>query len=740
MTESGSVVEAPLRFELETRYLAYALSTIISRSLPDVRDGLKPVHRRILYAMRGLRLEPGTPHKKSARVVGDVIGRYHPHGDQAAYDAMVRLAQEFATRYPLVDGQGNFGNIDGDGPAAMRYTEARLTAVAWALLEDLDRDTVDFNETYDGSGREPVVLPARFPNLLANGSTGIAVGMSTAIPPHNVGEVLDACLLLTERPEATVADLLVLLPGPDFPTGGVLVADREERLAVYESGRGTLRVRAAWHRETLKRGAWSLVVTEIPYQVRKSRLIERIAYLIVNRNCPFLSDVRDESDEQVRIVLEPRTTRVDPDMVMAYLFKNSELEVRVPVNLNVITADRRPQVWDLKRLLNAWLEHRFEVHTRRAKHELAGIGARLHLLAAYLIVHLNIDEVIAIIKAHDHPGPVLMARFNLDHDQAEAVLNLRLRALRRLEEMAIRQEVAEKEGRAAELRRMLADDRQMWRAVRRELRQTRQEFADPRRTELAAAPQEVTLKPADLTPREPVTVILSQKGWVKTLRGHDETAVDKVRFKGEDALLRALPAHSNETISFLASGGKVFSLLADRLPPGKGFGQPLTILFDMEEGDPVVWALMVDPEMEYLIVTELANGFRIRGRDLVTSYRTGKQVLTFKAGDRLLGVFPVVGEEVATISSGRRLLVCSLRELPLLTRGRGVRLQRLAKGEVLAAATVFDPAIGISLDSGRRVKVFTDLALWRAARASRGMMLPHGFMAGAVFADGLTGQ
>ena len=732
--DGDRVDQTPLRIELETRYLAYALSTIISRSLPDVRDGLKPVHRRILFAMRALRLEPGTRHKKSARVVGDVIGKFHPHGDQAAYDAMVRLAQDFAVRYPLVDGQGNFGNIDGDGAAAMRYTEARLTRVAWAMLEDLDQDTVNFTDTYDGSGREPVVLPSRFPNLLANGSTGIAVGMSTAIPPHNVGEILDACLLLTENPAIEIDQLLEVLPGPDFPTGGILVSERSERLAVYQTGRGSLRLRGRWIKEELKHGIWRLVITEIPYQVPKSRLIERIAQLILSRTCPFLADVRDESDTELRIVLEPRSSRLDPELVMAYLYRQTDLETRVTINLNVITAETRPEVLDLKGLLNAWLAHRFEVHTRRARFELARIGERLHLLKAYLIVHLNIDEVIAIIKEHDDPAPVLMARFLLDKEQAEAVLNLRLRALRRLEEMNIRQEITDKEARARELQEMLADDRHMWRAVRRELRQTRKEFADPRRTELAELPREIALKPEDLAPREAATVILSQKGWVKSIRGHDDDTVENTRFKGADQLLLSIKTYTNETVSFISISGKAFSTLVDKLPSGKGFGDPLTVIFDLEGGDPVAWALAVDPEQEYFVTTRQAQGFRIKGGDLLTSHRTGKQVIAFKPEDQLVHVLPVRGSAIAAISSGRLLLVCTLEEFPLLSRGKGVRIQRLNRGETIVDTTTFDPAAGLTLHKGARTRTLTDLATWQGKRAARGGMLPHGFLGGATFA------
>ncbi|MBF0109636.1 MAG: DNA topoisomerase IV subunit A [Magnetococcales bacterium] len=734
MAADDRIQDAPIRLELESRYLAYALSTIISRSLPDVRDGLKPVHRRILFAMRGLHLEPALPPKKSARVVGDVIGKYHPHGDQAAYDAMVRMAQEFAARYPLVDGQGNFGNIDGDGAAAMRYTEARLTRVAMALLEDLDQDTVDFNETYDGSMTEPRVLPARFPNLLANGSTGIAVGMSTSIPPHNVGEILDACMALIDDPECTVATLLNLVPGPDFPTGGLLVSDLEERREAYETGRGSLRLRARWHKEPLEYGQWQVVVTEIPYQVQKSRLIERIALLITERKCPFLVDVRDESDEAIRIVLEPRSSRLDPEMVMAYLFKNSELETRVTINFNVITRQMRPEVMDLKSLLQAWLFHRFEVHTRRARHELAQIDQRLHLLAGYLVVYLNIDEVIAIIKEHDDPAPALMARFGLDEGQAEAILNMRLRSLRRLEEMAIRKEIAEKEERAVVLRGLLADEKKMWGDVRKDLVRTRKAFADPRRTTLEEAAREITLRPEDLVQKEPVTVILSRKGWVKSIKGQDPSVVEKVRFKAEDDLLRAFSAVSTQQISFFGRSGKVYSMLAYRLADGKGFGDPMSVLFDLDSGDGVVWGMAVEAEREYFVATRLGQGFRILGKDLLTNFRAGKQVLSYKdEADVLLHVHPVMGGMVAAISRGRTLLVCTLDEFPVLAKGKGVRIMKLAREEMLVDVVTFDPDQGVTLDSGKKNMLLNELEPWRGHRGSRGSMLPVGFRAGAVF-------
>lgn len=736
--EAGHIQEAPIRLELESRYLAYALSTIISRSLPDVRDGLKPVHRRILFAMRGLHLDPDSAFKKSARVVGDVIGKYHPHGDQAAYDAMVRLAQSFAARYPLVDGQGNFGNVDGDSAAAMRYTEARLTRVANALLENLDNNTVDFTDTYDGSSQEPVVLPARFPNLLANGSYGIAVGMSTSIPPHNVGEIVDACLQLIHNPDSSVQELMASLPGPDFPSGGLLMASLAERQEVYQTGRGSLRLRSRWHKEEIPyikgglRGAWRLVVTEIPYQVSKSRLIERIAQLILSRHSPFLADVRDESDAEIRIVLEPQSIRLDPEIIMAYLFKNSDLETRVIINLNVITANTRPQVLDLKGLLRAWLDHRFEVWTRHSRHELAEIAARLHLLAAYRIVHLNIDEVIAIIKEYDEPAPVLMSRFTLDQAQAEAVLNLRLRALRRLEEMNIRKEIAEKEARAQQLQALLADDQLLWQAIADELKKTRKEFADPRRTELAAPPQEVIIKLEDMTPREPVTLILSVKGWIKGIRGYEEPDINKIRFKGEDRLLQTVKAFTNDTLSFVSRSGKLFSILADRLPAGKGFGEPLTVLFDIEGQDPIVWAMVVDAQQEYFVTTRLSQGFRVRGADLTANYRAGKQVIVFKPDDQLLHIQPVQGQLVAAMTT-RLLLICALTEFPLMPRGKGVRIQRLTKEEYLVDLVTFAPENGITLNSGKRQKMLTDLTPWRGLRASRGALLPYGFLSGASF-------
>ncbi len=718
--------------ELESRYLAYALSTIISRSLPDVRDGLKPVHRRILFAMRALHLDPGAGFKKSARVVGDVIGKFHPHGDQAAYEAMVRLAQAFAVRYPLVDGQGNFGNIDGDGAAAMRYTEARLTKVAQTLLEDLDQETVSLVPTYDGSLEEPTVLPARFPNLLANGSTGIAVGMSTAIPPHNVGEILTAALLLVRKPEATVEELMACVPGPDFPTGGVLVADRAEVREAYETGRGSLRLRARWEVEKLQRGGWRLVITEIPYQVPKARLIERIAQLIVERKSPFLADVRDESDERLRIVLEPKGRQIEPEKVMAYLFKNTDLEVRVPVNLNVVTAEARPEVLSLKGLLRAWLDHRFQINVRRSRHELERIGERLHQLAAFLTAHLNIDAVIAIIKEHDDPAPVLMARFGLDAGQAEAVLNLRLRALRRLEELAIRKEMVEKEARAELLRALLADDRQMWVVIQQEIQKTRREFADARRTELGGVPLEIDLRPEELIQREPQSVVLSLKGWVKALKGHDAD-LGRQRFKGDDGLLMQINAFSNDTVTFVTGSGRIYSTLVDRLPSGKGFGDPLTVIFEIEGGDVVQWVLVVESDREYFVATRLGQGFRLKGSDLVANQRSGKQVFALGTDDQILSIRPVEGALVGSICRGRRLLVCRVDEFPVLSRGKGVRIQRLHGSEALVDVITFSAETGFVLDSGKRSRQVIDLERWFGARGSRGGMLPHGFLGGAVF-------
>lgn len=725
---------SPLREELESRYLAYALSTIIARSLPDVRDGMKPVQRRILFAMRALHLDPGSGFKKSARVVGDVIGKFHPHGDQAAYEAMVRLAQEFALRYPLVEGQGNFGNIDGDGPAAMRYTEARLTRVAQALMEGLDQQTVDFVPTYDGSLEEPTVFPARFPNLLANGASGIAVGMSTSIPPHNVGEILDASLHLITHPDATVAELMTYLPGPDFPTGGILAADPEERLQVYQTGRGTLRLRCRWRRELLDHGMWRLVITEIPYQVTKARLIERIAVLIVEQKCPFLTDVRDESDTHLRIVLEPRSRNLDPELIMAYLFKNSDLEVRVSFNLNVVTAEVRPEVLDLRGLLQAWLQHRFQVLERSFRFRLGELRKRLHHLAAQLIVHLNLDEVIAIIRTHDDPAPVLMARFGLDQEQAEAILNLRLRSLRRLEEMTIKREIEEKQRLADELAHTLAEPSRLWEAVRQDLNRTRQEFADSRRTELTDAPREVDLQPAVQVAREPLTLVLSRLGWIKSLKGHDAEPIARLRFKGQDTLALTVATYSNEQVSFVAASGKVFSLLADRIPSGKGFGEPLTMIFDLNSGDRVVLALAIQPRQDYFVTTRQGLGFRILGEELTTSHRSGKQVITLSPEDTLRHILPVKGEMVAAISHQRRLLVCRLDEFPLLAKGKGVRIMRLLKGDFLVDAITFSAATGVTLDSGKRTRLLSEVTNWLGARASRGAMLPHGFLSGAVFA------
>ncbi|MEY4860256.1 MAG: topoisomerase subunit, partial [Pseudomonadota bacterium] len=584
LTPNGAERETRLADALSERYLAYALSTITARSLPDVRDGLKPVHRRLLWAMRQLRLDPEAGFKKCARIVGDVMGKYHPHGDAAIYEAMVRLAQDFAARYPLVEGQGNFGNIDGDNPAAMRYTEARLTEVAQALLEGIEEDAVDFRATYDGEEREPIVLPAAFPHLLANGAAGIAVGMATSIPPHNAGELCAAALELVRNPAAETRDLLRHIKGPDFPTGGILVEAQEAIAEAYETGRGGFRVRAKWEVEKGKAGSWVIIITEIPYQVQKARLIEQIAQLLEEKKLPLLADLRDESTEQVRIVLEPKTRNVEPAVLMETLFRATALESRFPLNMNVLDADRTPRVMSLKEVLRAWLDHRHEVLQRRTNHRLGAIARRLEILDGYLIAYLNLDEVIRIIREEDEPKPRLMERFGLNDTQTEAILNMRLRALRRLEEMEIRKEHKKLSAEQKKLQALMKSEAARWQTIGEEIESMRTRFGDgalgARRTATGAALPEVVVDEAAFVEREPITVILSEKGWIRAQKGH--VSLDgELRFKEGDSLSIALHAETTDRLVLFATNGKAFTLKADAIPRGRGDGQPVRLMLDL---------------------------------------------------------------------------------------------------------------------------------------------------------------
>jgi topoisomerase IV subunit A len=727
LAEPGDIREVDFATALGERYLSYALSTIMSRSLPDVRDGLKPVHRRILHAMQQLRLDPGSAYKKCARVVGDVIGKFHPHGELAVYDALVRLAQEFSQRYPLVDGQGNFGNLDGDNAAAMRYTESRLSPVARAMLEGIDSDAVDFRPTYDGEEEEPVVLPARFPNLLANGAAGIAVGMATSIPPHNAGELCAALLHLVEHPGCADAELCAHVRGPDFPTGGVMVEPADNIAQAYATGRGSFRLRARWVKEALPHGLYRIVVTEMPYQVQKGRLVEKIAALLEEKRLPLLADVRDESTEDVRLVLEPRTRNVEPDVLMEQLFRTTELEVRVPLNLNVLDPQGVPRVMSLKAALQAFLDHRRVVLQRTSRHRLAAVGRRIEILQGQIVVYVNLDEVIRVIREADDPKAEMMARWSLSDTQAEAILNMRLRALRRLEEIEIRKELDRLGKEEGDLTALLASDRGQWRAIATEVRKTAEEFGDTRRTEIAAAPAEIELPPAALVEREPVTVLLSEKGWIRAVKGHNLVAADQ-KYKEGDGPGFAVTAETTDRLILFASNGRFYTLGVDRLPGGRGMGEPLRLMLELPNEHQVVALYPYRDGMEFLVASSDGRGFIVDGEEAVAQTRAGKQVLTPAAGTRASLCVPAGGgDAVALVGDNRKLLVVTLDQIPAMTRGRGVILQRYKEGG-LSDAKVFALADGLSWRQGEnRTRTELDLKPWRGPRGGAGRLVPTGF-------------
>jgi topoisomerase-4 subunit A len=722
-----------LREALEERYLAYALSTIMHRALPDVRDGLKPVHRRLLYAMRQLKLDPDSGFKKCARVVGDVIGKYHPHGDQSVYDALVRLAQDFAVRYPLVEGQGNFGNIDGDNAAAMRYTEARLTEVAQALLDGIAEDTVDFRETYDGEESEPIVLPGAFPNLLANGAAGIAVGMATSVPPHNAHELCDAALHLIKYPNATVTKLAEFVPGPDFPTGGIIIDSHESIIEAYKTGRGGFHVRARWEREELGRGTWQIVITEMPYQVQKGRLVEKIAELMQARKLPLLGDIRDESAEDIRLVLEPKSRTIDPLVLMESMFKVTDLESRVSLNMNVLSMGRVPCVLSLREVLRQWLDHRKEVLVRRTRFRLDKIAHRLEVLGGYLIAYLNLDEVIRIIRYEDQPKQQLMSTFSLSDVQAEAILNMRLRSLRKLEEMEIRTEHDALIAEQAELSALLSSDEEQWSRIAKEIRDTRERFGKKtelgaRRTSFADAPEvEVDLEQA-MIEKEPVTVVCSEKGWVRAMKGH-LTDVSALTFKEGDRSRFVFHAQTIDKLLAFASSGKFYTVGVDRLPGGRGHGEPLRLMADMESTDDIVAIFVHQPGQRLLVASADGNGFIVPEDEVVATTRKGKQVLNVKAPveAQACSRIPKGSDHVATVGENRKFLVFPLSELPEMTRGKGVRLQRFKDGG-LSDAKAFALADGLTWqDSSERTWTVTDLKEWIGQRAQAGRMPPKGF-------------
>ncbi|MGE0251616.1 MAG: DNA topoisomerase IV subunit A [Dongiaceae bacterium] len=728
------VRDVPFGAALSERYLSYALSTIMARSLPDVRDGLKPVHRRLLFAMRELGLDPKSGYKKAARVVGDVIGKFHPHGDIAIYEALVRLAQDFSQRYPLIDGQGNFGNIDGDSAAAMRYTEARLTPIAQTLLDGLDENAADFRETFDGETREPVVLPAAFPNLLANGASGIAVGMATNIPPHNAGEICDALLYLLKTPNARISTLLEYMPGPDFPTGGEIVESPETIEGVYATGRGSLRTRARWKIEKLSGGTWQIVVYEIPYQVNKARLIEKVAESLAEKKLPFLDDIRDESSEDIRLVLVPKSRNVDPAMLMESMFQSSDLETRFGVNLNVLDATGVPRVMNLRELLQAFLDHRHNVLQRMSRHRLEQIDDRLEMLEGYLIVYLNLDAVIKIIREEDEPKPKLMKKFKLTDRQAEGILNMRLRSLRKLEEMGIKNEKKSLSDERKDLKALLADEKLRWQRIGEQIKQIKAQFGSShplgkRRTQFGAPPSAAVIE-LPSAPAEPVTIICSDRNWVRAMRGH-EIVLDDIKYKEGDSAKFTLRAQSTDKILFAASNGRFYTVNADKLPGGRGFGDPLTMMVDM--GDATIVGMSVyKAEDKILVVSQDGKGFVVSAADALGQTRAGKVVMVVDDGNMMKVATPAAGDTVAITGTNRRLLLFPLSETPELGKGRGVILMRYAEGE-LADAKVFTLKNGLAWMSKGAEKIETNLTDWLGKRAQSGRVWPKSFPSSGKF-------
>jgi len=715
---------------LEERYLAYALTTIMDRALPDVRDGLKPVHRRLLYAMRQLNLSPNSSFKKSARIVGEVMGRFHPHGDQAIYDTLVRLAQDFSVRWPLIDGQGNFGNIDGDNAAAMRYTESKLTEISELLLSGIDEDCVDFRLTYDEVDKEPVVLPSNFPNLLANGSSGIAVGMATSIPPHNVEELCNASLHLIKHRNSHFDKLLEFIPGPDFPTGGEIVESQQTMLEIYKSGKGSIRVRSKWTIEKEKRGIWKIIISEIPYQVNKGKLIEKIAQLILDKKIPILDDIRDESSENIRLVLIPRNRDVDPDHLMGVLFNLSELESRFSVNLNALN-NNIPRVHNIRDMLLSWLDHRRDVLVRRTNHRLREIKDRLEILSGYLIVFLNIDQVIKIIRQDDNPKEKLIKKFKLSDYQANSILNMRLRSLRKLEEIKIKEEhdLLKKENLI--LGKLVKSDELQWKEISKEIKEIKKNYS--KKTEIGkrrtSINNELVIKDVDYefsSPAEPITVVLSQHGWIKTLKGIDHD-LNEIKFKDDDGLLLFLETNSNSKLLFFASNGKFYTINPDQLPSGRGFGDPLKLLIDLEDGEEII-SIHSYKEEDYIILgSKYGNGFAVSQKDALSNRKSGKQILNLSEGDKAVSSDNLKGNHIVVIGENKKMLIFSLEEIPKMAKGKGVKLQRYKEG-YLKKIISFNIREGLNVvDLNGRNRFFEEIENWKGKRGQAGKKVPKGF-------------
>ena len=712
---------------ISERYLAYALSTITSRSLPDVRDGLKPVHRRVLYAMRQLKLNYNQGYKKSARVVGDVMGKFHPHGDGAIYDSMVRMAQSFALRYPLVDGQGNFGNIDGDNAAAMRYTEARMTMAAELLLLDIDQDTVDFRVTYDDEGKEPVVLPSAFPNLLANGSQGIAVGMATSIPPHNIGELCDAVIHLIKFPNASDSTVTNYIKGPDFPTGGILVEPKNSIDESYKTGRGGFKLRARWNLEKLNAGQWQIIVTEIPYQVQKSRLLEKIAELMENKNLPMLSDIRDESAEDIRLIIEPKSRNLSPDMIMETLFKKTDLESRVSLNLNVIDDKNIPGVKSLKEALKSWLNHRQIIVQRKSKYRLNQIENRINILNGYITVYLNLDKVIEIIREEDKPKEVLISYFSINEIQANAILDMRLRSLRKLEEIELKRELDTLQTELLGLNSLLADPEKQWEIISSDTKKIKKDlgYLAKRRTDIEEMPDVDDFNEEQFLAKEPITIILSEQGWVRSQKGHLGNETD-LKYREGDKEYFKVHALTTDKIVFFADNGRAFTISANKLPSGRGFGEPLSLSFDLKPENKIITCF---PNFEGFVVVASNNGygFKINTKNLIAQTKSGKQILNIKGEIKAKVCKKIDGDTLAVVGNNRKLIVFSLNELPELNKGKGVILQRYKDG-TLSDLTTFKNEDGLKWEmNGGRQRTEKDLLTWRGKRGGAGKIVPTGF-------------
>lgn len=723
--------DVKLKEELSKRYLSYAMSTIVARSLPDVRDGLKPVHRRLLYAMRQLKLDPKSGFKKCARVVGDVIGKYHPHGDSAVYGAMVRLAQDFSVRYPLVDGQGNFGNIDGDGAAAMRYTEARLTDFAIALMEGLNENAVDFMDTYDGEEQEPMVMPAAVPNLLCNGSTGIAVGMATNIPPHNLSEVADALLFMIKNPECEISDLIKYIKGPDFPTGGLIIADKQAILDAYTHGKGYFRIRAKWEKEDLGHGQYQIIITEIPYQVIKSKLIEKIAQLLEDKKLPLLADVRDESAHDIRIILEPKNRTVDANLLMEHLFKQTELEVRFAMNMNVLSSDGVPKVMSLKEVLKEYLDHRHKVLIRKTKYRLDKINARLEILSGYLIAYLNLDEVIRIIREVDDAKAALIKKFKLTDNQAEAILNMKLRNLRKLEEDEIRAEFDELTEEKSDLETLLNDETLRMQKLAEEISSIKEKFGKKtilgrRKSQFMDQPEDVEITTEVYVEKEPITIILSNKGWIRAMKGYIPLNED-FKFKEDDSLQCAIHAYTTDKIVLFDTTGKFFNINAHEIPSGRGFGQPVRLMAELGVNDNICAMFVFEKDAKYIVATDLGYGFVIDEGHITTQTRNGRKILNLAQGETAAFCKKITGDMVAVVGENRKLLVFKLEEIPTMARGHGVRLQKYQDNLKMTDIQIFKTEEGFQYNRSGGVAVEKELLTWLGHRAQVGRLVPFGF-------------